>query len=134
MLGDGVNVNATAKKFGVTHDSLSRHVKSCMPKQLKKAVEEKRAALTLSTHERLRELDADALRLGKAARRTWCDLPTALAAIREMVRIVELRAKLFGDIDKPATVNVLVQHPDWIQLQAIPTSRVAPSRRRVRLC
>ena len=45
------------------------------------------------------------------------DLRTALAGIRELVRIVELTAKMIGELDERPQVNVLVA-PGWLQVRA----------------
>ena len=45
------------------------------------------------------------------------DLRTALAGIRELVRIVELTAKMIGELDERPQVNVLVA-PEWLTVRA----------------
>ena len=61
-------------------------------------------------------LQADARRIGKKAEDTG-DLRTALAGVRELVRIVELTAKLIGELDGRPQVNVLVA-PEWLRVRA----------------
>jgi len=44
------------------------------------------------------------------------DLRTALQGIRELVRIVELLAKLRGELDERAQINILLL-PEWVQVR-----------------
>ena len=63
------------------------------------------------------------------------DLRTALAAVRELARIVELQAKLAGDLIDAPTVNVTLG-ADWTDMRAAilsaldlyPEARVAVAR------
>jgi hypothetical protein len=79
-----------------------RHQQEHLPQALVKA---KDAAEVLSADNllaRVGELEADARRIAAAAEASG-DLRAALAGIREMVRVVELMARLTGSLDgKPA--------------------------------
>jgi hypothetical protein len=116
-LTTGESTRAIASAFGLSRPGLQRHVRYCNPVVLERAIERRQERPVLAAHDRLLTLVDEARRLGQLAEESG-ELSTALGAIREMVRIIELRAKLFGDIDKPAVVNVLVQHPDWLLLQS----------------
>jgi hypothetical protein len=54
---------------------------------------------------KVRALEGDANRIAKAAEGAN-DLRTALAGVRELTRIVELLAKLRGELREAATVNI----------------------------
>jgi hypothetical protein len=98
-----------AKRFGASQSAMYRHQREHLPKALVKA---KDAAEVLSADNllaRVGELEADARRIAAAAE-TSGDLKIALGGIREMVRIVELMAKLTGRLDGnkppgPGTLN-----------------------------
>ena len=66
--------------------------------------------------DQLAELRGDARRIGGKAEGAG-DLKTALAGVRELVRIVELTAKLVGELDERPTVNVLVA-PEWLVVRS----------------
>jgi len=78
-------------------------------------------------------LEADAKRLGAQAEKAG-DLRTALGAVRELVRIVELLAKLRGELDERPQVNILVS-AQWqnirrtllVALEPYPQARAAVS-------
>jgi hypothetical protein len=75
------------------------------------AASEAARALTLS--EEIAQLQENAHRIGAAAEREG-DKRTALMAIRELVRIADLLARMQGAVKDPAgsTVNVVVQYVD----------------------
>lgn len=91
-----------AKRFGASASAMYRHQQEHLPQAL---VTAKDAAEVLSAHNllaRVGELEGDARRIAAAAEANG-DLKVALGGIREMVRIVELMAKLTGRLDgKPA--------------------------------
>jgi hypothetical protein len=69
-------------------------------------------------------LEADAKRLQGLAEDAG-DFKTALQAIRELVRIIELQARLIGELDDSPTVNVLVL-PEWQALRGVLFQALAP--------
>jgi hypothetical protein len=110
LLLRGERVNAVARRFSVSDDALGRH------KRHMQVVMEKAAAVAdqkdvaygnglLSEVARIRA-DAERLQLESESRR---DLRGALRAIHERLAVVELEAKLSGQIDtsqKNVTINV----------------------------
>jgi hypothetical protein len=61
------------------------------------------------------------------------DYRTALIGIRELVRIIELMAKLRGEITEQQTVNILV-NPQWVCLRSTILKALEPyPEARVRL-
>jgi hypothetical protein len=83
----------------------------------------------------LQQLQADARRIGSKAEDAG-DLKTALMGVRELVRIVELTAKMVGELDDRPQVNVLLA-PEWTTvkvtllaaLRPFPEARIAVAQR-----
>ena len=74
-------------------------------------------------------LESDARRIAAKAEKSD-DLRTAIVAIRELTRIVELLAKLRGELQTQPTVNVQVIAPVVLQaLEGFPEARVAVAAR-----
>jgi hypothetical protein len=70
-------------------------------------------------------LEQDALRIATTAEAAN-DLRTALVGVRELTRIIELMAKLQGELDEKTTVNVLVTSPEWLALRDRIIAALAP--------
>lgn len=95
-----------AARYTLNEGSVRRHAAAHLPATLTKA-----AAVAEVTHAddliaKVRQLEADARRIATAAESSK-DLRTALAGVRELTRIVELLAKLRGDIGDGPTVNIM---------------------------
>jgi hypothetical protein len=69
-------------------------------------------------------LEVDARRLLSKAEAEG-ELRTSVAAVREVIRIVELLAKLSGELKEQATVNVLVL-PEWHEIRTRILDALAP--------
>jgi hypothetical protein len=83
------SIRALERRFGVSRQSLARHRDKHIPQALERAAQraaEKREDGLLGSYE---ELVLDAKRIGRKAELAG-DLPTALQAIRELTRLVEL--------------------------------------------
>ena len=101
----GDSYRTVAQRFGISRDAVVRHRKHltpATPNSLK--VEQIFPSSTLV--EQLQAFTADAQRLKEKAESEG-DLRTALAAVKELCRIVELVARLRGEIDGRAQINVL---------------------------
>ena len=101
----GDSYRTVAQRFGISRDAVVRHRKhltTATPNSLK--VEQIFPSNTLV--EQLQAFTADAQRIKEKAE-TEGDLRTALAAVKELCRIVELVARLRGEIDGRAQINVL---------------------------
>jgi hypothetical protein len=105
-----------AARYKVTEQAIRRHRKAHLPEVLIKAQEAAEAARADDLLAQLRDLTAEAHRIKDRAERTG-DYRTALAGIRELVRIVELLAKLRGELDERPQLNVLVV-PQWLAVRA----------------
>jgi uncharacterized small protein (DUF1192 family) len=91
-----------AKHFGASQSAMYRHQQEHLPQALVKAKDALEVLSADNLLARVGELEADARRIAAAAEASG-DLKIALGGIREMVRIVELMAKLTGRLDgKPA--------------------------------
>ena len=65
-----------------------------------------------------------ATRIGDKAEKAG-DLRTALQGVRELVRIVELLARLQGELQEAPIVNILLL-PEWVQVQTVLLAALAP--------
>ncbi|MGB2626129.1 MAG: hypothetical protein WAK20_05035 [Candidatus Acidiferrum sp.] len=104
-LVSGTSYRVVAQQFSISRDAVvrhRRHMVSSSPNSLQ--IEHIFEACTLV--EQLRSLTVEAQRLKQKAE-TAGDFRTALAAVRELCRIVELVAKLRGEIDRRAEINVM---------------------------
>lgn len=113
-----------AAQYSVTEQAIRRHRKARLPAALTKAQEAEEAARADDLLAQLRDLTAEAHRIKDRAERTG-DYRTALAGIRELVRIVELLAKLKGELDERPQVNLLVA-PEWLAVRAALMTALAP--------
>ena len=101
----GDSYRTVAQRFDVSRDAVvrhRRHLAASTPNDLN--LEQIFQSGTLV--EQLRSLSYEAQRLKEKAE-TAGDFRTALAAVRELCRIVELVAKLRGEIDGRAEINVM---------------------------
>jgi hypothetical protein len=99
---------AIAKRFGASESAIYRHQQEHLPKALVKATEASEVAQADTLIGKITQLEQEARRLGKKAEDSG-DLRAAMAAVRELVRIVELLAKLQGELKEPGgtTLNVI---------------------------
>lgn len=130
-LVSGTSLRNVAEQFRLATTSLHRHRHKHIPTALanaQRAVEVVRADSLL---DRLEDLTGEAHRLKEKAERAG-DLRTSLAAIRELVRMVDLMAKVSGEL-APATQQVnIALIPEWRvvldRLGDFPEARVAVAR------
>jgi len=130
-----------AAVYGVSDRALRRHAANHLPAALADAQSAKAATKADDLLGKVAQLEADAQRLGRTAEAAG-DLRTALGAVRELVRIVELLARLRGELDDRAqvTVNVLAS-AEWLAvrdavfgaLTAYPEARAVVSSRLLEL-
>jgi DNA-binding transcriptional ArsR family regulator len=109
----GVSYRDIAERYGVSSSALSRHLRTHLVALLA-GRDEVNADNLLG---QVRDLRRQAQAIKDRAEREG-ELDTALKGIRELVRIVELLAKLRGDLDDRPVVNVLVT-PAWLEIQAV---------------
>ena len=134
-LVNGVSGNAVAAKYRVSEDAVVRHCGNHLPAALAQGQAAAEMARADDLLGQLQRLQADARRIGGKAEDVG-DLKTALMGVRELVRIVELAAKLVGELDERPQVNVLLA-PEWTTvrvallaaLRPFPEARVAVAER-----
>jgi hypothetical protein len=105
-----------AKAWGLGRESVRRHRESHLPAAL---VASQRAAEVVRGDDlltKVADLEANARRIATQAEQA-SDLRTALAGVRELTRIVELLAKLRGQLDESPKVAVLVNSAEWVDLR-----------------
>ena len=112
----GLSYRNLSARYGLSSQALIRHRNEHLPETLVRAYEASEAARAENLLAQLAELRADARRIGQRAEEAE-DYRTALAGIRELVRILELTAKITGELDERPQV-LLVQSPEWGALRA----------------
>jgi hypothetical protein len=101
----GDSYRTVAQRFTVSRDAVVRHRKH-LPAALAHARELKEVAHGDSLLAQLRELTLQAQRLEVKAERSG-DYRTALAAVRELTRLVELAARLSGELNERPETKIL---------------------------
>jgi hypothetical protein len=135
MLVNGKPFRNIAEQFGTSVSALTRHKAEHIPAAMAQAKSAAEVAQADGLVHQLVRLQADARRIEEKAEETG-DLRVALMGIRELVRIVELTAKLIGELDDRPQVNVLLA-PEWTAvrvallaaLQPFPEARFAVAQR-----
>jgi len=114
-LVDGVSYRDIAGRFNVSRTTLSRHKKEHLPRNLARGKKAKEAAEADGLLDHAKGLldKANEILAKTEKKKDW---PTALKAIREARGVLELLAKLEGQIREGIQVNVLLQ-PSWIKLR-----------------
>ncbi len=102
----GTPYRVAASRYESSVGALQRHREHIAP-ALAIAKQAERVAAADSILDKVAGLEADARRIGAAAEADG-DGRTALAAVRELTRIVELLARLRGELDARGSVTVQV--------------------------
>jgi len=110
-------------RFGVSRSALTRHKAQHIGQAVAQAQGEAVTAAGGAVLAKIAALEADAKRLQAKAEKSG-DYRTAIAALREMVRIVELLAKLQGELTEGTTINILV-NPQWLTIRAVIVAALA---------
>jgi hypothetical protein len=103
LSGDSYRI--VAQRFTVSRDAVARHRRH-LPAALAHARELKEVVHGDSLLGQLREFASEAQRIKGMAEKAG-DYRTALAAVRELCRIVELLAKLTGELDSHSETKIL---------------------------
>jgi hypothetical protein len=103
---DGTSLRKMAERFGITMSSANRHKPHVMA-VIAKAHDAKEITHGDNLLEQLKNLTAEARDIAATAKKAK-QYGAAMSGVREMVRIVELVAKLTGALDESARVNVAV--------------------------
>lgn len=111
----GQSLRDIARQYGLGKDAIARYRNERMPIPLAVAKKSAEVARGVSVLEQIRGLATDAQRIGNRAEAEG-DLRTALMGVRELVRIVELQAKLSGELDERPQVNLVIA-PEWLTVR-----------------
>jgi hypothetical protein len=113
-LVSGESYRNIAARFG-TSAALVRHKGDHIPAHLARAKEAETVTQADDLLIKVADIEKEAKRIAKKAEDTG-DLRTAMSGIRELARLVELLAKLRGELNERPTVNILVM-PEWVQIR-----------------
>lgn len=115
-MAENMPYRTIAQQYGVSPYAITRHKKhiAAAMAQAQEATATTAGAAILA---KIQTLEADARRLQEKAERSG-DIRTAISALREMVRIVELLAKLQGELHEGDTINIILS-PQWITIRAV---------------
>ena len=117
LLLEGVPLRNIAKQYSVSAASLHRHKEGHLPAKLVKAQEAREIAKADSLLDQVTELRDKALSILDKAEQAG-DLRTALQGVREAKGCLELLARLQGELQEQATVNILI-NPQWLSLRTV---------------
>ena len=120
----GETLRDIAGRFGISKSSLARHKDAHLPAHLAKAQDAEEAAQADDLLSQIEDLRGQAQVIKDKAEKAG-DLRTALQGIRELVRIVELLAKLRGELDERPQINVLLS-PQWVEVRAVLLQALSP--------
>lgn len=99
----GASFRDVARQYTLSHDAVTRHAAKHLPAALMKAAEAQEVASADKLMAKVNQLETDARRIGREAE-AGGDLRAALAAVGQLVKIVELEGRLLGELN--AAVNV----------------------------
>ena len=126
---DGEPFRVVAARFGTSTSTLQRH-KAHLPAELVRAKQAAEVSQSDDLLQKVANLENDARRIQRKAEKAG-DLRTAVSAIRELTRVIELLAKLRGELQaQPTTINVQVIAPMILAaLSDFPDARTALASR-----
>lgn len=107
-----------AAKFGVTESAIRRHLSSKHAQMAaQQAIQARVIEAGRSVLERLRDLNREALEILSEAR-SHNKQRDAIAAIHALTRLLELEARLLGELDHGPQVQVnVLATPEWLKLR-----------------
>jgi hypothetical protein len=120
----GAPLRDIAGRHGVSKSALERHKADHLPAGLAKAREAEEAARADDLLSEVRGLQARTLAILESAEASG-EHRTALAAIAEARRNLELLGKLAGELDERPVVNVLVS-AEWIVIRTVLLEALSP--------
>ena len=120
----GVSLRTIADRFAVSKTALIRHKDAHLPPSLLKAKEAREEARADDLLSQVRGLQSRVLAVLEVAEASGKHR-TALAAIAEARRNLELLGKLAGELDQRPVVNVLVA-AEWIVIRTVLLEALSP--------
>ncbi len=112
----GVPNRRIATQYDVSEAAVRRYKADGLPVTLVRAKDAEDAAHADDLLAQVRDLQSRALAILDTAEAAG-ELRTALAAIREARGNLELLARLLGELQEGATVNLLVAAPEWLAVR-----------------
>ena len=113
----GGSYREVARDYSASEAALFRHKQEHIPALLAKAEDAAMVASADTLLEQVRTLQRRALGILDTAEHAG-DLRAATAAIREARECIMLLAKLMGELDERAQVNILTLSPDWLAVRS----------------
>jgi beta-phosphoglucomutase-like phosphatase (HAD superfamily) len=120
----GESMRAIERQYKVSKDSIRRHKAEHIPKTLAKAQEASEVARGDSLLDQLKTLQEQAQAIATKAEKAK-NYSVALSGIREMRGIIELLAKLQGELQSAPTINMFVS-AEWVSIQAVVVTALDP--------
>jgi len=120
----GTPLRDIAGRHGISKSALERHKAEHLPTHLAKARGAREVARADDLLSEVRTLQARTLAILEAAEDAG-EHRTALAAIAEARRNLELLGKLAGELDERPTVNVLVS-AEWVEIRTVLLEALSP--------
>lgn len=119
-IASGMNNSVAAEKWGLSKDGVRRHRASHLSLALMAVTAQRETGGAVKAIDRAEALYSKAEGLLEAAQSEG-KASLSLAAIRELRGIVELLAKLTGELDERPTVQVLnvTTSPEWAQVRTV---------------
>ncbi|MBF0461626.1 MAG: hypothetical protein HQL87_09535 [Magnetococcales bacterium] len=123
----GESFRVLSQKFRLSTDALRRHqMANHIPQAMAKAQEAQEVARGDSLLDTLATLTADATRIQEGAEKKG-NYQAALGAIRERTRLVELTAKMRGELESGVKIQVaILAAPEWLSLRGIILAALEP--------
>lgn len=117
---------AISRRFGIGRDALRRHAMGHLPSELAGLREAGERIATARASDRLEDLYARARTVLDRAEAEGRH-PIALQAVRELRGIVELLARLTGELDsRPDVVVNITASAEWVELQTVIVAALGP--------
>ena len=124
----GESVRVVAARFGTSTSTLQRH-KAHLPAELVRAKQAAEVSQSDDLLQKVANLENDARRIQRKAEAAG-DLRTAVSAIRELTRVIELLAKLRGEIQSQPQFNITFVIPVLLDaLSDFPEARQVVAKR-----
>jgi hypothetical protein len=123
----GTTFRTIANQYSVSKAAVQRHAKNHLPLHLVKSEKAKELKEADSIIDSIFRLESGSIRIQEQAEQQN-DLKSALMAIREQARLIELRAKLLGEITHQEGSRTTINRIEKVDVKALlldPNSRSA---------
>ncbi|MEO5346809.1 MAG: hypothetical protein H7834_10595 [Magnetococcus sp. YQC-9] len=115
---------ALSRQYALSKDALRRHQTAHIPQAMAKSQEAAEAAHGDDLLSKLRNLEEQAARIARKAEENR-NYAAALSGVRELVRIIELLAKLRGELNESTAINLFIS-TEWVSVQAVIVQALEP--------